>query len=166
MFNLGPTEIVVILVVAILIFGPRLPQVAAEFGGWIVKFRRSVNDLRRDSGIDREIMEVRRQVENAVPREVRSFDPARQVRAGVDTLKREVATPVVQELEAARDSALKTDGGALPAEGATLDRREPIAGPDATPLARIPGVSEPANPATPADPDPATAPPPASAPRP
>jgi len=104
MFNLGATEIVVILVVAILIFGPRLPQVAAEAAGWVMKLKRSLNDLRRDSGIDREISEVRRQVENAVPREVRSFNVERSVKQGVETLKQEVAAPVAKELESAAEA--------------------------------------------------------------
>ena len=120
MSGLGPTEIVVILVVAILIFGERLPQVAAEAAGWIVKLKRGINDLRRDSGIDREISEVRRQVENAVPREVRHFDPARSLQAGVDTLKRDVAEPVVKELNSARDALIE-------------DRREPVGPPKAEP---------------------------------
>ncbi len=39
MFGLGPTEIVVIVVVAILILEPRLPRLAAEAGGWIAMLR-------------------------------------------------------------------------------------------------------------------------------
>ncbi len=121
MFGLGPTEIVVIVVVAILIFGPRLPQVAAEAAGWIMKLKRSMSDLRRDSGIDREFSEVRRQVENAVPRELRNFDPARSVQTGMETLKHDVAEPVVKELRSAHDALMD-------------DRREPI-GPAAVPSA-------------------------------
>ncbi len=121
MFGLGPTEIVVIVVVAILIFGPRLPQVAAEAAGWIMKLKRSMSDLRRDSGIDREFSEVRRQVENAVPRDLRNFDPARSVQTGMETLKRDVAGPVVKELRSAQDALME-------------DRREPI-GPAAGPSA-------------------------------
>lgn len=121
MFNLGPTEIVVIVVVAILIFGPRLPQVAAEFAGWIMKLKRSLNDLRRDSGIDREISEVRRQVENAVPREVRSFNVERKLNEAVESVKQDIAKPVADELEAARDAVTKDV------------RREPLGHPEESP---------------------------------
>ena len=145
MFNLGVTEIIVIVVVAILIFGPRLPHAAAEMAGWVMKFKRSLSDLRRDSGIDREISEVRRQVENAVPREVRNFNVERTVKQGVQSLKQEVADPVAKELEsAARAAQLE------PHEGLE-DRREPTA-------EQAPAVS-------PAAPDP-EAPPGASDPRP
>ena len=135
MFNLGPTEIVVIVVVAILIFGPRLPQVAAEFAGWIMKLKRSLNDLRRDSGIDREISEVRRQVENAIPRDVRSFNVERSVNQGVQTLKNEVAKPVADELESARD-ALTQDV-----------RREPLGHPEDRPAVTPPAADPEAPPA-------------------
>ena len=37
MFGLGPTEIVVVVVVAILILEPRLPWLAAEAGGYIAR---------------------------------------------------------------------------------------------------------------------------------
>ena len=115
MFGLSAIEIVVIVVVAILVFGERLPQVAAEFAGWMMKLKRSLSDLRRDSGIDREIAEVRRSVENAVPREVRSFSVERSMQQGVQTLKAEVAAPVVDEFKAARDALTLDDRRELPA---------------------------------------------------
>ncbi len=136
MFNLGVTEIIVLVVLAILIFGPRLPHVAAEFAGWIVKLRRAMNDLRRESGIDREISEARREVENAIPRDVRRFDPARSLDAGVQSLKRDVAAPVVKELESARDAVM-------------VDRREPTAELDesalVSPAAEDPSATRPAD---------------------
>lgn len=139
MFGLSPIEFAVIIVVAILIFGPRLPQVAAEAAGWIVKLKRSLNEIRRDSGIDREIAEVRREVENAVPRDLRSFDPRRAAQEGAQRVTREVAGPVLAEAESLREEW-------------ALDRREPAPPRDANP-------DDAPTPITPAEPGPPPAPP-------
>jgi len=45
-FNIGPMELIVILVLALLIFGPsRLPEVAKGFGKAINEFRRASQEL-------------------------------------------------------------------------------------------------------------------------
>jgi sec-independent protein translocase protein TatB len=45
-FNIGPLEIIIILVAALVIFGPdRLPQVARQVGGWIRDFRRWTSSM-------------------------------------------------------------------------------------------------------------------------
>jgi Sec-independent protein translocase protein TatA len=62
--NLSPTEIMVVMIAAILIFGRRLPEVAAKGAVQLQKLRRGVNDFKRESGFDEEIRKARRLVDN------------------------------------------------------------------------------------------------------
>lgn len=48
MFNLGFSEMAIIFVVALLVFGPnKLPELARSLGKSLAEFRRASNDLRR-----------------------------------------------------------------------------------------------------------------------
>ena len=49
MFNIGPTELIVILLIALIVFGPkRLPEVGKTLGRSLQEFRRASNDLREE----------------------------------------------------------------------------------------------------------------------
>ena len=72
-YNLSFGEFIVIGVLAVLIFGGRLPEVAARTFHYFRRFRRSLEDLRRETGIDREIQKIEF--------ELREAD--RQARAGL-----------------------------------------------------------------------------------
>jgi len=63
--NLSPLEIVVVGVLAILIFGKRLPEVASRALYQLRRLRRSMEDMRRETGIDREIRSIERSVQQA-----------------------------------------------------------------------------------------------------
>ena len=63
--NLGPSEIIVIVVVAVLIFGNRLPEAASKAYMQFRKLRQSMDEMRRDTGIDREIRSIERSVREA-----------------------------------------------------------------------------------------------------
>jgi len=63
--NLGMTEMLLILVVAILIFGKDLPQAASKVYLQARKLRNAVDDLRRESGIDQELRNIERTVREA-----------------------------------------------------------------------------------------------------
>jgi sec-independent protein translocase protein TatB len=49
MFGIGMTELMVILVIALLVIGPKkLPEMARSLGRGLAEFRRASNDLRRE----------------------------------------------------------------------------------------------------------------------
>jgi Sec-independent protein translocase protein TatA len=76
--NLGPQEFVIIAIVAVVVFGRRLPEVAGQAAGAVQRMRRSLDDLRRETGIDREVQNARRAVEEAMPRVPRTLDVRRE----------------------------------------------------------------------------------------
>jgi sec-independent protein translocase protein TatA len=53
MFNIGPAELIVILIIALIVFGPkRLPEIGRTLGRSLQEFRRASNELRRDLDLD------------------------------------------------------------------------------------------------------------------
>lgn len=63
--NIGPAELILIAVVAVLIFGKDLPQAASKAYMQVRKLRNAVDELRRDSGIEREIRNIERNMREA-----------------------------------------------------------------------------------------------------
>ncbi len=85
MLNIGPFELLLIFVIALLVLGPeRLPQAVKTAGLWIGRFRRSFYKVKAE--IERELNadEIRRQLHNeAVMEEIRD------AKARVETVARE-----------------------------------------------------------------------------
>jgi len=120
LLNLSPVEIAIIAIAAIVVFGRRLPQVAGQAAGAVQRLRRSLDDLRRETGIDREIQEARRAVESAVPREVRSLD--------VRTLAREAQAEVKRAVSAPTEGAPRSTEESKTGEVQSPERPQPPAG--------------------------------------
>ncbi|HEX2090223.1 MAG TPA: twin-arginine translocase TatA/TatE family subunit [Actinomycetota bacterium] len=54
MFNIGPTELIIILVLALIVFGPtRLPEIGRSIGRSLREFRRASDEIR--SEIERDL---------------------------------------------------------------------------------------------------------------
>ena len=55
MFGLGPTELIIILVIVLLIFGAkRLPEIGKGIGGAVREFRNIKKDIKGDSAAERQ----------------------------------------------------------------------------------------------------------------
>lgn len=48
MFNLGPVEMLIVMGIAVLLFGKRLPEVGRSLGKGIIEFRKGLNGLGDD----------------------------------------------------------------------------------------------------------------------
>jgi sec-independent protein translocase protein TatB len=74
MFGIGPTELIVILVIALLVLGPkRLPELAAGLGKGLAEFRRATAD------INAELDEARRTIEEPARDATRAAQPKGRV---------------------------------------------------------------------------------------
>ena len=58
MFGIGPTELVVILVIALLVIGPsRLPELARSLGKGLAEFKRATSDISKEFEETRQVLE-------------------------------------------------------------------------------------------------------------
>lgn len=130
--GLSVIELMVIVVVAILVFGQRLPQVAGETAATLQRLKRSLSDLRRETGIDQEIYRAKREFEDA-QREARKLD----VR---DAVKRE-AQATRAEVQGALTHPQST---ATPNPAAVSEFTQPRAAPSAPTKAPDPAEDPPA----------------------
>jgi Tat protein translocase TatB subunit len=70
MFDIGFPELIVILVVALVIYGPdRLPDLARAMGRAYAEFRRTMNELKETFDQDETVREIKQEF-NAAQREV------------------------------------------------------------------------------------------------
>ena len=129
--NLSLPEICIVIVVAVMVFGGNLPQAAGQAAAQLQKLRRSLGDLKRETGIDREIAEMRRNVEEAIPRLPRIIDVPGTIERRLEGVAREAdATAAKTEataapVQAAEASSLATPD-ASPAPSATTPPGEPV----------------------------------------
>ncbi len=84
---------IVVAIVGLLVFGGDLPKMMKDFGQMWVKMRRSINDFKREAGLDDAVDEIRRATDFRLeePRWRRDMDHA----AGPARLDPAVDTPVV-----------------------------------------------------------------------
>lgn len=70
--NLGPIETAVVVMMAVLIFGRRLPEVVMELLRALHKLKTSLTNLRSEVNLDSELRDLQRSVHDVVPRDLDS----------------------------------------------------------------------------------------------
>lgn len=108
--DLGFSELVVIGVFSVLFFGKRLPEVAAQAGAQIAKFRRSLQDIKQETGMDHEMRKLRRTMED-VRHDLSVSEIARAAKSKVEQRLNETK----QELDPKLHEALEAPVSAAPA---------------------------------------------------
>ncbi|NQU48022.1 MAG: twin-arginine translocase TatA/TatE family subunit [Planctomycetes bacterium] len=58
---IGGTEIIWVVLLGLLLFGGKLPDVARDLGKMFFKAKRTINEIRRDSGIEDAIRDIERE---------------------------------------------------------------------------------------------------------
>jgi Sec-independent protein translocase protein TatA len=82
--DIGMGEILFIGIVGVLLFGKRLPEVASQAGAQLVKFRRSLQQVKAETGMDQEVRKIQRTLEEAIPRDLSVGEVARLASARVE----------------------------------------------------------------------------------
>ncbi len=89
MFGIGPVELAVVLVVALLVMGPKkLPQLARTLGKGLAEFRRASNDLKRSFDMDMQSHEVN---DSSAPAQAGSPHAAPQPGTALEEIERGAA---------------------------------------------------------------------------
>ena len=103
MFSLGTTEILVILVVALLVIGPsKLPDVARTLGKGMAEFRRMSSDMKKTVDLETKLSDLDRQEKD------KEADAAVGPGTGEET--REKGQTETQTEESPQSSAKEADG--------------------------------------------------------
>jgi Sec-independent protein translocase protein TatA len=128
--NLGFGEFTIVAIVALIVFGKRLPQVAGQAGAQLARLRRSLDSAWRETGVAKEFHSVKREIENAVPRDLSIGEMARMASADIQKNLRDVESQqptVPRSLPAS--AAAKTIDVKMVDAGKPVDGASPPAAP-------------------------------------
>lgn len=134
-FGMGPMELTIIVVVALLIFGPgKLPEVAGQVGRAVRDFRKMTSEL---TGEFEKTMSVADDVKNAVRAEVTSM--TKEVTSVADSVKRDLgeatgdlrgtvaAKPAKTETKSVKAKSTRETKVASPKTVAVATKADPLA---------------------------------------
>jgi Tat protein translocase TatB subunit len=115
-FNLGASEIAVILVVALLFLGPKmLPEIATVLGKLVREFRKATADIRQDIELDDMIRKPLQELRDAAtlpPEELKRRDEAKAARLKAEQAAKESAKQAEEAERKQREAKEKDEAAA------------------------------------------------------
>ena len=98
MFNIGFSELIIILLVAFIVVGPKdLPRVARALGRWVRMAREMYNDFKTEMGLDETVDELA-EFKRDIDKTMREADPSVELRK----LQRDTEKTIREAKDAAR----------------------------------------------------------------
>ncbi len=122
--NLGTSEILLCALAGLLLFGRRLPEVAAQAGSTLSKFKRNLDDAIHESGVEKEI----RKIKQSLPNDLSMRDVARAASRKVEERMRVLnaeAEKIEQEVSDALTPPKDSPAQDAPAEPPPNDGMDP-----------------------------------------
>ena len=102
--SLGGSELVIVGIAALLVFGKRLPEVATQAGKQIAKLRHGLDQSWKETGLDKEINELKEVLPNVAPSELARNASRRFQQRLADKARRDGLDPAAQfEPDSAQD---------------------------------------------------------------
>lgn len=91
MFGIGLPELVIILVVALIVFGPKkLPELAKALGRGMSEFKKASEEIKDSLNLNEELREVKNDLDDSVRGAEKSLESAAQETQGEEALKAEL----------------------------------------------------------------------------
>jgi TatA/E family protein of Tat protein translocase len=124
--SIGPAEIIIVLILALLVFGPkRLPQMGRSLGKGVREFRKAADTAKQEFGLG-EVTDTIKDVKQSVAepfKEVKSTvtEPFKEVKDTVGDLKQAVDVKAAIEAPVTTAAAAGAAGAAASTAGETSD---------------------------------------------
>jgi len=151
MFGIGPMELLLIMVVALLVLGPkRMPELARTLGRGLSEFRRASNDLRQSLALDEIQNDLREGISGAgtIQRPAKRPEAEDRPAQAGDDLESGDPTPSAPSQPPGPDEQGDETSGPIHNQASTPNAATPPATPPATPEA-TPEATPPAAPLPP-----------------
>lgn len=104
MFNIGFSELIIVLLIAFLVVGPKdLPRVARWLGRSVKKLRQMIQEVKKETGwadLEKEYKDTKNDVDKAVKDLKNDLDVTKELKGAADDVNKSVKS-VADELHAA-----------------------------------------------------------------